>query len=61
MCLIVRDDNGPAIACSPAVALIRKWVEHGVPESGAMPCVGLLTWDEIKAEMVDYNITLVRV
>jgi hypothetical protein len=61
MCLIVRDDNGPAIACSPAVALIRKWVEHGVPESGAMPCVGLLTWNEIKAEMVDYNITLVRV
>lgn len=61
MYLIVRDENGPAISCSPAVALIRKWVEHGVPDSGAMPCVGLLTWDEIKAEMVDYNITLVRV
>lgn len=59
--LIARDDNGPAISCSPAVALIRKWVAHGVPETGAVPCVGLLTWDEIKAELVNYDITLVRV
>jgi hypothetical protein len=59
--LLARDDNGPAISCSPAVALIRKWVEHGVPETGAVPCVGLLTWDEIKAELVNYDITLVRV
>jgi hypothetical protein len=59
--LIVRDENGAAISCSPAVSLIRKWVGQGVPECGAMPCVGLLTWEEIKAEMIDYNITLVRV
>ncbi|MHB8622158.1 MAG: saccharopine dehydrogenase family protein [Sulfuricaulis sp.] len=58
--LLARDANGPAFECSPAVALIRKWVEHGVTDAGAQPCVGLLTWDEIKAEMVDYDITLVR-
>lgn len=59
--LLARDANGPAIECSPAVALIRKWVEHGASDAGALPCVGLLTWDEIKAELVDYDITLVRV
>lgn len=59
--LIARDANGPAIPCSPSVALIRKWVEHGVPDSGAVPCVGLLSWDEIKAELVSHDIVLVRV
>lgn len=59
--LIARDANGPAIPCSPSVALIRKWVERGVADSGAMPCVGLLTWDEIKAELVSHDIVLVRV
>ena len=59
--LIARDANGPAIPCSPSVALIRKWVEHGVPDSGAMSCVGLLSWDEIKAELIGYDIVLVRV
>ncbi len=58
--LIARDANGPAISCSPAVALIRKWVVHGVPLTGAVPCVGLLTWNEIKAELMNYDITLVR-
>ena len=58
--LIARDANGPAIPCSPAVALIRKWVTQGVPLTGAVPCVGLLAWEEIKAELISYDITLVR-
>lgn len=59
--LIARDANGPAIPCSPSVALIRKWVEHGVPDTGAVPCVGQLTWDEIKAELVNYDIVLATI
>jgi Saccharopine dehydrogenase NADP binding domain len=59
--LMTRDVNGPAIPCSPAVALIRRWVERGVTTPGAVPCVGLLTWDDIRAEMVDFDITLVRI
>ncbi len=59
--LIARDANGPAIPCSPSVALIRQWVERGVPVTGAMPCVGLLTWDAIRAELAGYDIVLVRV
>lgn len=59
--LMARDANGPAIPCSPAVALIRQWVERGISTPGAVPCVGLLTWDDIKAELMNYVITLVRV
>jgi hypothetical protein len=58
--LMARDANAQAIACGPSVALIRRWVEQGASTSGAVPCVGLLTWDEIKAELVNYDITLVR-
>jgi len=59
--LMARDANGAAIPCSPAVALIRQWVERGVSTPGAVPCVGLLSWDDIRAELVNYDITLVRV
>ncbi|HEU5339344.1 MAG TPA: hypothetical protein VFU39_08670, partial [Sulfuricaulis sp.] len=58
--LIARDSNGLAISCSPALALVRRWIDRGVPDFGAVPCVGLLSWDEIKAEMLDQNIVLVR-
>ena len=59
--LISRDNNGLVISCSPALALVRRWIERGVAESGAVPCVGQLTWDEIKTEMLNHDIVLVRV
>jgi saccharopine dehydrogenase-like NADP-dependent oxidoreductase len=59
--LVSRDSDGLMISCSPALALIRRWVERGVPETGAVPCIGQLGWDEIKAEMVNHDIVLVRV
>ena len=57
--LVMRDGISPAIPCSPAIALIKKWVRDGVGETGAFPCVGLLTWDEIKAELLDHDIVVV--
>jgi len=59
--LIAHDENGTAIPCSPSVALVRRWVEHGVPQTGAVPGVGLLKWDDIRNELANYDITLVRV
>lgn len=59
--LIARDASGPAIACAPASALVRHWIERGVNDAGAMPCIGLLTWDEIKAELLNHDIRLVRI
>lgn len=58
--LVSRDANSLVISSSPALALVRKWVERGVAEAGAVPCIGQLTWDEIKAEMVNHDVVLVR-
>lgn len=60
MFLIARDDNGPAIPCGPAIALVKQWVKNGVPTTGAMPCVGLLELHDITDELKDFDIVLVR-
>ena len=57
--LIARDPSAPAIVCSPAIALIKKWVHTGVPASGASACVGIVSLDEIKAELSGNDIVLV--
>lgn len=58
--LIARDDNMAAVAAAPCIALIKKWISQDVPFTGAAPCVGMLSWDEIKDELLDYDIVLVR-
>ena len=58
--LIARAADGPAIAAAPLIALVKKWVRAGVPRAGALPCIGLLSLEEIKAELLPYDIVLVR-
>jgi short subunit dehydrogenase-like uncharacterized protein len=58
--LIARDGAGPAIAAAPILALVRRWVEQGVNETGALSSVGLLTFDDLKPELVRHDITLVK-
>src|SRR5205823_7070199 len=48
---IVTDYDGPATPSSAAVVLARKVLETGPPRTGAFPCVGLLTLDEILAHL----------
>ena len=57
--LIARDPSAPAIVCSPAIALIKKWVHLGVPASGATACVGIVGLDEVKAELSGNDMVLV--
>ena len=38
----------------------KKWLAHGVATPGVTPCVGLLDWNELKAELIAYDIVLVR-
>ena len=57
--MIARNDSNAALATAPATALIRKWVHHGVPASGAMPCVGMLGLNDIRAELLGSDVTLV--
>lgn len=47
--LLAANDHGPHVPCFPAIALARKLLRGGVASRGAMPCMGLLTVDEILA------------
>ena len=45
--LLAHDNHGPTIPCAPSIALANK-IAAGVPlATGAMPCMGLLTVEEI--------------
>jgi saccharopine dehydrogenase-like NADP-dependent oxidoreductase len=45
--LLADQDHGPFIPCLPAIALARKLVRDEISARGAMPCMGLLTVDDI--------------
>ncbi len=47
--LLAGNDHGPHVPCLPSIALARKLLRDEVRARGAMPCVGLLTVDEILA------------
>jgi short subunit dehydrogenase-like uncharacterized protein len=48
---IVTDYDGPATPSSAAIVLARKILDSGPPRTGAFPCVGLLTLEEIMAHL----------
>lgn len=58
--LISRDRSAMAIACSPALALLKTWARGGIPDSGARACVDFLNLDAIKLELMGNDIVLVR-
>ena len=45
--LVAENDHGPHVPCFPAIALARKLLRGEVRERGALPCMGLLTVEEI--------------
>jgi saccharopine dehydrogenase-like NADP-dependent oxidoreductase len=45
--LVAHRDHGPFIPSFPAVALARKIVRDDIAARGAMPCMGLVTLEEI--------------
>lgn len=57
--LIARGNHGPFVPQSPATALTRKLLAGDVSERGAMACVGLLTLDDIAAEVQGLTIELI--
>jgi saccharopine dehydrogenase-like NADP-dependent oxidoreductase len=59
--LRASDNSGTIIPCLAAVALARKLVRGELPESGALPCVGLLDLDEYLAELEGQPISAQRV
>jgi len=57
---LVTDYDGPATPSSAAIVLARKVLESGPPRTGAFPCVGFLTLDEIMAHLRPLGVWCVR-
>jgi len=48
---IVTDDDGPATPSSAAIVLAKKILAQGTPATGAFPCMGFLTLDELMTHL----------
>lgn len=54
--LTARNGDGPFIPCVPAVVLARRLANGHRPESGAFPCLDLLSLGEFAREVSDRDI-----
>lgn len=54
--LIALNNDGPNIPTIFAVILAKKIASHGIPLTGAMPCIGLVSLEEFTHEMRDLAI-----
>ena len=57
---IVTDYDGPATPSSAAIVLAQKVLDTGPPRTGAFPCVGLLSLEEIMAHLRPLGIWCAR-
>lgn len=55
--LVAGSGHGPYIPATPAVLLARRLLDGSLRVRGAMPCIGLLSLDDILAEIADLDIT----
>jgi hypothetical protein len=54
--LVARENHGPNIPCAPAIALANKIAAGSALPAGAMPCMGLLTVEEVLAPLKGLSI-----
>lgn len=53
--IIAPDNHGPEIPCMAAVLLARKLASGAINETGAQPCMGLLTLAEFETEFAKWG------
>jgi len=56
--MIAKDGDGPQIPTIPAIILAENLVKGRLALQGAMPCVGLVEYDEYLKELEDYHIDI---
>lgn len=54
--IAARSGDGPYIPCMPSILLAQKLANRGVPQTGALPCIGLITLDEYLNALRDMDI-----
>ena len=55
--LTARSGHGPYIPCMPAILLAKKLASVEIANTGAMPCMGLITRDEYLSALRELDIT----
>ena len=55
--LLAGQDHGPNIPCFPAIAMARKLLRDEVTARGALPCMGLLSVEEILQAIPGLDLT----
>jgi hypothetical protein len=54
--LVARENHGPNIPCAASIALANKIAAGARLPAGAMPCMGLLTMEELLAPLKGLSI-----
>jgi hypothetical protein len=54
--LVAGSGHGPYIAATPSVLLAKRLLAGSVTQRGAMPCLGLLTLEDILEEIADLDV-----
>jgi hypothetical protein len=54
--LVARENHGPNVPCAASIALVNKIAAGAKLPAGAMPCLGLLTVEEILAPLKGLSI-----
>ncbi len=58
--LVEAEDEGLGISNSILITLVKRWIEDGVEDSGAITALGFVSLDDIKPELIEHNVKLVR-
>ncbi len=58
--LVSRSQSSLVIPCTPVASLIKKWVNQGIDKPGATSCQDLLKMDDVRLELSQHDIVLVR-
>ena len=55
--MTAEENHGPEIPCTPSIVLVKKMLHGDLTLRGARPCMGMMTVDEIMAELSNFNIS----
>lgn len=58
--LVEADSVGMGITTSIVITLVKQWLENDVEDAGAFTAMGLVGLDDIKPQLIEHNVKLVR-
>ncbi|MFV1998395.1 MAG: saccharopine dehydrogenase family protein [Acidiferrobacterales bacterium] len=58
--LVEADSAGMGITTSIVITLIKRWIETGVEDSGAFTTIGLVNFEDVKSELINNHVKMVR-